>query len=128
MQQAVPTCTYSACVVSNDCSAFGVASKCMMLKAPFKRVACPPTQVLSKFENVDVVVNNAGVMTRGLFVDTPALVSDWADRKGKPVPPPYHCSWTPHCWWAEALCKGFAGWAVDIEACSQGSWIHIYGY
>ncbi len=31
--------------------------------------------MLSKYEDVDVVVNNAGVMTRGSFADTPALVS-----------------------------------------------------
>eukprot|EP00798_Chlamydomonas_sp_ICE-L_P011715 gene11715-34442_t len=30
-------------------------------------------RVLAKFEKVDVVVNNAGVMTRGAFADTPAL-------------------------------------------------------
>lgn len=45
--------------------------------------------VLAKYENVDVVVNCAGLMTRGPFMDVPVMVS-WAGHgmgPGLPLAP-----------------------------------------
>ncbi|GAX82432.1 hypothetical protein CEUSTIGMA_g9860.t1 [Chlamydomonas eustigma] len=63
--------------VAHDCAqAAGRQGASMAVKCDVtneREVKDLATAVLSKYENVDVVINNAGIMTRGRFEDTPVL-------------------------------------------------------
>lgn len=66
--------------VANDCAAVagrtGAALGVVCDVTDERQVKDLANTVLAKYENVDVLINNAGIMTRGPFMDVPVQEAD----------------------------------------------------